>query len=236
MEKGLDPASSPSVGREIVMLEGVQNIIGRIQEIESSFQARNGVADVSFQQQFQQAQSALAGANFNPNPMQSAMAPVPGMQPYLNNMNPSLWNMMNPMGLSQVPSATGAALYNFPGSALEHAAAAQDGRQYWGNSCAHAVNDVLKSCGIDIKDKVKNNPDWVPNYADLGQKIGSMNDLKAGDLIIYNNEIGQGGYDHIGIYAGNGEAWNVSTVAGHKWVKTAIGSRFQEGRRITVPN
>lgn len=217
------------------MLEGVQNIIGRIQEIESSFQARSGVPEVGFQQQFQQAQSALAGASFNPNPMAASMPTNPGMQPYLNNMNPSLWNMMNPMGMTQMPSATNGACYNVAGSVLERAAAAQDGRQYWGNSCAHAVNDVLKSLGIDIKDKVKNNPEWVPNYADLGQKINGMNDMKPGDLVIYNNEIGQGGYDHIGIYAGNGEAWNVSTVAGHKWVKTKIGERFQEGRRITVP-
>lgn len=217
------------------MLEGVQNIIGRIQEIESSFQARSGAPEISFQQQFQQAQSALAGAQFSANPMASSPMMAPGMQPYLNNVNPSLWGMMNPMGAAASPTG-GFPMFNVAGSALERAAAAQDGRQYWGNSCAHAVNDVLKSMGIDIKDKVKGNPEWVPNYADLGQQIKNQADLRPGDLIIYNNEIGQGGFDHIGIYAGNGEAWNVSTAAGHKWVKTKIGdTRFQEARRITAP-
>lgn len=219
------------------MLEGVQNIIGRIQEIESSFQARSGAPEISFQQQFQQAQSAMAGAQFNAGSMAGAPGTSPMMQPYLNNANPSLWSMMNPaMGASTVSPTGGFPMFNVAGSALERAAAAQDGRQYWGNSCAHAVNDVLKTMGIDIKDKVKGNPDWVPNYAELGQQVKSMNDLRPGDLIIYNNEIGQGGFDHIGIYAGNGEAWNVSTMAGHKWVKTKIGeSRFQEARRITAP-
>ena len=217
------------------MLEGVQNIIGRIQEIESSFQARSGAPDISFQQQFQQAQSAIAGAQFNAPPVATSSMMAPGMQPYLNNVNPSLWGMMNPMSAAASPNG-GFPTFNVAGTALERAAAAQDGRQYWGNSCAHAVNDVLKSMGIDIKDKVKGNPEWVPNYADLGQQVKSMSDLRPGDLIIYNNEIGQGGFDHIGIYAGNGDAWNVSSAAGHKWVKTKIGeSRFQEARRITSP-
>lgn len=216
------------------MLEGVQSIIGRIQEIETSFQARGSVPEISFQQQFQQAQSALAGASFTPNALASQMPGAPSVQPFLSNVNPSLWGMMNPAGMATPTTST--ALFNLPGTALERAAASQDGRQYWGNSCAHAVNDVLKSMGIDIKDKVKGNTEWVPNYADLGQKVGSLNDMRPGDLVIYNNEIGQGGFDHIGIYAGNGEAWNVSSAAGHKWVKTKVGeTRFQEGRRITVP-
>ena len=222
------------------MLEGVQNILGRIQEIESSFQAPNATPEVSFAQQFQQAQSAMAGANFSP--LATGGAPggafpggAPNVSPYLSNVNPSLWNMMNPMGISPVPGSTGA-LFNVPGTAVAQAAAAQNGRQYWNNSCAHAVNDVLQSLGINITKQTHNNPNWVPNYADVGQKISSVADLKPGDLVIYNNEIGEGGYDHIGIYAGNGEAWNVSVAAGHKWVKTPVGSTFQEGRRITQPD
>lgn len=216
------------------MLEGVQNIVGRIQEIEASFQSHVSTPPVNFNQCFQQAQSALGGASVTAGPMAVKTPLVPGMQSYLNNTNPSLWNMMNPLGLTSLPSANGL-LYNLPGSVLERAAASQDGRQYWSNACAHAVNDVLKSLGIDINGMVSNNPDWVPNYASLGQKIANTSELRPGDLVIYNNYLGQGGYDHIGIYAGNGEAWNVSTSAGHKWVKSKIGDRFQEGRRITTP-
>jgi cell wall-associated NlpC family hydrolase len=205
----------------------VQNVLGRIQQIESNFQAKTGAPPVSFNQYLQQAQGTVAGANFNPGQTPTAMMPNnPGMQPFLNNVNPSLWNMMN----QQQPGMTGVM-----GSQLERAAASMDGKQYWPNACAHAVNDVLKNQGIDIKDKVNNNPDWVPNYADLGQKVNNVGDMKAGDLVIYNNYLGQGGYDHIGIYAGNGEAWNVSTSSGYKWVKSPIGDRFQEGRRITTP-
>lgn len=214
------------------MLEDVQSIMGRIQDIESSFHAKPDAPDVNFLDHFQQAQSAMGGGEFGA--MNSASPCVPGMQPYLNNMNPSLWNMMSPMGLTTMRSPANAILYNIPGTMLERAAAAQNGRQYWTNACAHAVNDVLKSLGIDIKGSVNDNPEWVPNYKELGQKISNKNDLRPGDLVIYNNYLGQGGFDHIGIYAGDGQAWNVSTMAGHKWVKTKIGSRFQEGRRITL--
>jgi len=212
------------------MLEGVQSVIGRIQQIESSFQSRSDGAGGSFQMAFQQAQSALAGANYTP--FSGAMPGMaPGAQPFLNNVNPSLWGLVNPT--QQITSGSGST-YNMAGSQLASMAEAMDGRQYWSNACAHAVNDVLKSVGIDVSDKTKSNPNWVPNYADLGLKVNAMNDLRPGDLVIYNNYLGEGGYDHIGIYAGNGEAWNVSTAAGHKWVKTPIGSRFQEGRRITA--
>lgn len=207
----------------LAVLEGVNNVLGRIQQIESNFQARSAAPTTSFAQCLQQAQGQMAGANFTP----AAATPTLPNQPYLQNMNPALWNLINPQ---QQQGATPAG--NVSGQMLEQTASQMGGRQYWPNACAHAVNDVLKQLGIDIKDKVNNNPEWVPNYADLGQKVTAMNDLKPGDLIIYNNYLGQGGYDHIGIYAGDGQAWNVSTAAGYKWVKTPIGSRFQEGRRI----
>lgn len=220
------------------MLEGVQNVLGRIKQIEGSFQARSGSTDANFQAAFSQAQAAVAGANYSPAGANPAMAgAIPGMpatqQPYLNNVNPGLWGLINPL---QATTGTGSAMYNVAGTQLANLAAAQEGRQYWSNACAHAVNDVLKNAGIDISSKVKNNPNWVPNYADLGDKVTTMSDLKPGDLVIYNNYLGQGGYDHIGIYAGNGEAYNVSTSSGYKFVKSPIGSRFQEGRRITTPN
>jgi len=112
----------------------------------------------------------------------------------------------------------------------------QSGRQYWPNACAHAVNDVLKSLGIDISSQVKYNPNWVPNYADLGQKVETIDALKPGDLVIYDNAVNEGPYDHIGIYAGNGMAYNVSTAEGYKFVLTPVGSTFQEGRRIGSRN
>ena len=120
------------------------------------------------------------------------------------------------------------------GVRIMNATAHNAGRQYWPNACAHAVNDVLKSLGIDITSEVNYNPDWVPNYANLGQKIEKRGDLKPGDLVIYDNEVNEGPYDHIGIYAGNGMAYNVSTAKGYKFVLTPIGVSFQEGRRIGV--
>ncbi|MBM3464583.1 MAG: NlpC/P60 family protein, partial [Armatimonadetes bacterium] len=200
----------------------------RIQQIEGNFNRALPTSGPSFAQVLQQQQGMQAGANFNPNMMQA-----PGMtgmmgQPSLGMVNPSLWSMINPQQSMQ-PGA-----YPVTGDQLEKMAASMDGKQYWPNACAHAVNDALKQMGIDIKEKVNNNPEWVPNYADLGQKVTKMDDMKPGDLVIYNNYLGQGGYDHIGIYAGNGEAWNVSTAAGYKWVKRPIGDRFQEARRITA--
>lgn len=217
---------------QAAMMEGVQKVLGRIQQIESNFQAKAPAGSPNFNQYLMQAQGTLAGANFPGG--QPPATTMPGMnpnnQPFLQNVNPSLWSLINPQ------NQQGTAMFNVAGTNLERMASSMDGKQYWPNACAHAVNDALKQMGIDIKDKVKNNPDWVPNYADLGDKVNNVSDMKPGDLVIYNNYLGQGGYDHIGIYAGNGEAWNVSTAAGYKWVKTPIGDRFQEGRRITVPN
>ncbi len=207
------------------MLEGIERVQSRIQQIEANIQAKVQAPSTSFSQVLQQTQGAMAGASFTP--ALAGQPGVPGMQPYLQNMNPALWNLINN------PNQTSSAVTSLSGTVLEKVASNMDGKQYWPNACAHAVNDVLTQLGIDIKDKVNNNTEWVPNYADLGQKVGKVDEMQPGDLVIYNNEIGQGGYDHIGIYAGNGEAWNVSTAAGYKWVKTPIGSRFQEGRRIT---
>ena len=208
------------------MLEGVQKVLGRIGQIESRIQGVASAPEAPFSQYLQQAQATTAGANFNPAGM--GLSGLPNQQSFIQSLNPSAWSGVNPAG--SMPPVAGAV----SGEALEKTAASQDGKQYWPNACAHAVNDCLKQMGIDIKDKVNNNPEWVPNYADLGSKVQTVGDMKPGDLVIYNNYLGQGGYDHIGIYAGNGEAWNVSTAAGYKWVKTPIGSRFQEGRRITA--
>lgn len=205
------------------MLDGVQNVLGRIGQIEARLNGLSQTPTTPFSDYLQQAQSASAGANFSAQG--AAMTSQAGS---MATINPTLFSMLNPTATQGMAPAG-----NVSGAALEKMAANQDGKQYWPNACAHAVNDVLKQMGVDIKDKVNNNPEWVPNYADLGKKVGTVGDMKPGDLVIYNNYLGQGGYDHIGIYAGNGEAWNVSTAAGYKWVKTPIGSRFQEGRRIT---
>ena len=118
------------------------------------------------------------------------------------------------------------------GLRIANTAAILSGKQYWPNACAYAVNEVLKALGIDIAEKVNNNPNWVPNYANLGLKIPSLSLLHPGDLIIYDNAVGEGGYDHIGIYSGNGMAYNVSTSNNYKFVLTSIGSTFMEGRRL----
>lgn len=122
-------------------------------------------------------------------------------------------------------SAGGGLAGSASGVALVSAAASQNGRQYWSNACAHAVNDVLKSTGIDVSGAT-GNPNWVPNYVNVGTKVSRISDMVPGDIVLGTN------YGHIGIYAGNGEMWHVSSAAGHKWIKAPIGSNFQEGRRI----
>lgn len=122
------------------------------------------------------------------------------------------------------------------GMRIASTAAILSGKQYWPNACAYAVNEVLKILGIDITNKVNYNPNWVPNYANLGKKIIFMSDLQPGDLIIYNNATGDEGYDHIGIYSGNGMAYNVSTSSNYRFVLTSIGSSFMEGRRLELPD
>jgi len=118
------------------------------------------------------------------------------------------------------------------GTRIANTAAILSGKQYWPNACAYAVNEVLRILGIDITSQVNYNPNWVPNYANLGMKIPTMSLLVPGDLVIYDNAVGYGGYDHIGIYAGNGMAYNVSTSNNYRFVLTGIGSRFMEGRRL----
>ncbi|MHB2018997.1 MAG: NlpC/P60 family protein [Candidatus Xenobia bacterium] len=200
-------------------MDGINNALNRIQEIESSMNvaANSQMTPPSPDSpDFQKLMESLRPPD-----------PPPGVQ-----MGPNgqlLFNNPNIYGIT-----AGTICGPVSGDQIAAAAAGRDGAQYWSNACAHAVNDVLSGLGINIKDKTNNNPNWVPNYANLGQKVPDVASLKPGDLVIYNNYLGEGGYDHIGIYAGNGEAWNVSTAAGHKWVKTPIGNRFQEGRRIAT--
>lgn len=119
-----------------------------------------------------------------------------------------------------------------PNTAIAHAAASDPGRQYWGNSCAHAVNDHLQMAGINLQERKQvKNKDWVPDYANVGQKVSDPAAVKPGDLIIYNTKEG---YDHIGIASEKpGHAWNVSSAQGHKWAETPYGGSFQEARRLT---
>lgn len=71
----------------------------------------------------------------------------------------------------------------------------------------HAVNDALRQAGIDITAQVSYNPDWVGSYASVGSVVRDPDAVQSGDLVIY--DFGRrDGYNHIGIYAGNGMAWN----------------------------
>jgi cell wall-associated NlpC family hydrolase len=107
-----------------------------------------------------------------------------------------------------------------------------EGRQYWPNACAHAVNDCFKHLGIDLVPHTRGNPNWVPNYAHVGHPIEKLSELQPGDLVIYQSS--HGGFDHIGIYAGDGQAWNVASSHSHRWTRTAIGHNFQMGRRFAT--
>ncbi|HEY4000820.1 MAG TPA: NlpC/P60 family protein [Candidatus Xenobia bacterium] len=189
----------------------MSSVLSRIQQIESQFAPPAPPPAPGFDAALnQELQAQVQGG---PN----------ALPPGVTAFNPA---MLQNLGMA-VPAGP------VSGSKIEAAAASMNGRQYWSNACAHAVNDVLSNLGINVTPQTNGNPNWVPNYANLGQKVDNVAAMQPGDLVIYNNYLGQGGYDHIGIYAGNGEAWNVSTAAGHKWVKSPIGNRFQEGRRIS---
>jgi hypothetical protein len=115
------------------------------------------------------------------------------------------------------------------GSAIADLAAAQGGRVYWPNACAHAVNDVLKKAGVNLG---LVNPYWVPDYTNVGSPVAAGH-LQPGDLIL----TGWDGktYGHIGIYGGHGQYWNVashSRPAGYTWVLSPLPYCFQ-GRRIS---
>lgn len=128
------------------------------------------------------------------------------------------------------------------GERIARAAAADAGRQYRKDDCAYAVSNILQHVGANLRflvEKLHGNANWVPNYADFGRRISQQSSLELGDLVIFNWKglppnpaPGGGGYDHIGIYGGNGRSWNVSTANGYQWTLTTI-SFFQEARRVT---
>jgi len=214
-------------------MDRISQIHNRINQIESTFNP-SAQETKSFDELLQEAQGSttkidMSNAMGN-NPMMAmnqlmSMNPINSMMTMnsVTGINPamSMNSVMGPMG---GPSPLGMQIASAAGQFKD--------KQYWPNACAHAVNDVLKSLGIDINSQVKNNPDWVPNYENLGQKVTSKEQLQPGDLVIYCNEIGEGGYDHIGIYAGNGMAYNVSTSRGYTFALTPVGDTFQEGRRL----
>jgi cell wall-associated NlpC family hydrolase len=124
--------------------------------------------------------------------------------------------------------------------AILTAAQAMDGDQYWSEACAHAVSDVLREAHLAAL--LPPNPYWVPSWASWGDKVAYA-DLQPGDIVIYNWEPGEvpnpveggAGYDHIGVYAGNGHAYNVSSANNHQFVPTPlVETFFQEARRPHV--
>lgn len=128
------------------------------------------------------------------------------------------------------------------GERIARAASADAGRQYQTDDCAYAVSNILQHVGANLRfltEKLHGNVNWVPNYADFGRRIFQESSLELGDLVLFNwtgrppdPAPGGGGYDHIGIYGGNGKSWNVSSAHSHLWSLTNITS-FQEARRLT---
>ena len=121
------------------------------------------------------------------------------------------------------------------GSGVSLAAAAQglSGKQFWPNSCAFAVNQVLTAAGINLG---LSNPNYAPEYQGIGTTITNEGDLMPGDLVLtdWGYDATTRTYDagHIGIYAWGGKMWNVSTSNGYKWTLTNIVN-FHQGQRIT---
>lgn len=101
-------------------------------------------------------------------------------------------------------------------------AQAIEGKMYWKNSCAHAVNDVLHASGVHLPGV----NDDVYSWRTVGARVASQGDLLPGDLVIVNNST------HIGIYAGNNQMWHISSNAGYVWVLAPLSNfTFTQGRR-----
>jgi phage protein D len=119
------------------------------------------------------------------------------------------------------------------GVALANGAAAIAGKQFHANDCARGVNQVLQAAGINLG---LSNPNYAPNYEGLGTTITDAAKLQPGDLVLtewgWDSTLNRYDAGHIGIYAGNGQMWNVSTSNGYRWSLTGLGS-FHQGQRIT---
>lgn len=131
-----------------------------------------------------------------------------------------------------------------PGQSILAAAQGLKGTVFGLNGCGKGVCAAVSNAGYG--NLLPSNPNFVPDYAGTGEHIGSLADLAPGDLVIYNTQPGTpsynadgspnlanpAGWNHIGIYAGNGQAWNDSTSLGYKWGLTSIGNAFQYGIRL----
>lgn len=109
------------------------------------------------------------------------------------------------------------------GSVIE-AAKAFKGRQYKINHCAIAVNEVLLSCGIDVKRQYGvENTAWVPEYEDQAGELIQWKDRKPGDLVFLYYNPSFNDFEHIGIIAENtNEMYHVSTAHGYLFALTGI--------------
>jgi cell wall-associated NlpC family hydrolase len=67
-----------------------------------------------------------------------------------------------------------------------------------GVDCSGLVQSVYKSFGIEL-------PRLSADQARAGRPVASMNDVRPGDLIAWDNSSRNVGADHIAIYAGNGQ-------------------------------
>ncbi|MDR7252835.1 cell wall-associated NlpC family hydrolase [Nocardioides sp. BE266] len=67
-----------------------------------------------------------------------------------------------------------------------------------GVDCSGLVQSVYSSFGIDL-------PRLSADQARAGRPVASMNDVRPGDLIAWDNSSRNNGADHIAIYAGNGQ-------------------------------
>lgn len=67
-----------------------------------------------------------------------------------------------------------------------------------GVDCSGLVQSVYQSFGIEL-------PRLSADQARAGRPVASMNDVRPGDLIAWDNSSRNNGADHIAIYAGNGQ-------------------------------
>ena len=67
-----------------------------------------------------------------------------------------------------------------------------------GVDCSGLVKSVYSSFGIEL-------PRLSADQARAGRPVASMNDVRPGDLIAWDNSSRNNGADHIAIYAGNGQ-------------------------------
>lgn len=113
-----------------------------------------------------------------------------------------------------------------------------EGHAFWSNACAYVVDKVLYAAGIDVRTLYNViNQNWVPDWEKKVGRVVSSTEAEPGDLVFTMWSDTLQNHGHIGIYAGKGQYFNVSTSAGYKWVVTSVPNQTNVVyRRVALEN